>query len=561
VDLVANDVKNLPAPPEMDALPVAFPVGQLKEAARLLEQALRAGCHDPHAAYMLGVCYKKLGRTGEARAAFQKIPEPDANVFLQLGLLSFAEKAYAQAEQEFARAWEMAPECYEAAYDLLLARMSLGWAEAGAAMVPKVAELAPSPQERRFLFILQALLAYLPHKPQAGRNDDGPNGDRDHEALLSSISPAEEQRLLQMLAGLGQFETSYPLLRKLAALRPNSPSAQEAYLEVVLLEAKEAVDRCHWEQAQALLAPFGRAASEAASGKGPIPTHLALLNLLGVCSCMLHDFEMGIWYFTAALKKLPNDPLLHQNLALAHELHGRLDLADTHWNRYFDLLDRRVVTPPQPNYLDALTFEGLLRLADNYSKKEKWTSALTYLQRAHRLRPNDADTLERLFHMYTQVQRPDEARRALKRLREVRPNDPQFDLYELEVRDLRTVEDVDRLLGDLRRTLGRYSNDMRVEERAATLAAGVIPRMERMCDQLTNQLNKILDQMRRLPSYQINWPAVREVMRDLLDEFLRLRRVTNKCALLVSSEEQRRIIRDLNDYIDRKIALCHQVDV
>jgi len=72
-------------------------------------------------------------------------------------------------------------------------------------------------------------------------------------------------------------------------------------------------------------------------------------------------------------------------------------------------------------------------------------------------------------------------------------------------------------------------------------------------------LNKVVDQMRRLPSYQVNWPAVREVMRDLQDEFLRLRRVTNKCLSLVSSEEHRRAIRDLIAHMDRKIELCHSM--
>ena len=41
---------------------------------------------------------------------------------------------------------------------------------------------------------------------------------------------------------------------------------------------------------------------------------------------------------------------------------------------------------------------------------------LTYLQRAHRLRPQDPDTLERLYHLYVQVKRPEDARRTLRRL-------------------------------------------------------------------------------------------------------------------------------------------------
>ena len=43
------------------------------------------------------------------------------------------------------------------------------------------------------------------------------------------------------------------------------------------------------------------------------------------------------------------------------------------------------------------------------------------------------------------------------------------------------------------------------------------------------------------------------------DEFLKLRRITNKCLQLVTSEEHRRIIRELSDHIDRKIDLCHSM--
>src|SRR5215475_12340079 len=107
--------------PTVEDIPVAQAVTtHLVEGARLLEQAVKAGCQDPQAAYMLAMCYKGLGKTGEARAALRKIAQPDANVYLQLGLLSFSERAFAQAEQEFARSWELNAGSYAAAYDLLL---------------------------------------------------------------------------------------------------------------------------------------------------------------------------------------------------------------------------------------------------------------------------------------------------------------------------------------------------------------------------------------------------------------------------------------------------------
>jgi len=77
------------------------------------------------------------------------------------------------------------------------------------------------------------------------------------------------------------------------------------------------------------------------------------------------------------------------------------------------------------------------------SRKERWTGAISFLQRAHRIRPADYETLERLFHLYNQLRRFDEARRVLRRLREVRPNDPQAELFELEVREVRKIDEVD----------------------------------------------------------------------------------------------------------------------
>ena len=96
-------------PTASDAIPLVEPVYHRMElAATLLEQALKSGRADPQCAYLLAVAYKRQGKIAEARAAFRKIADPDANVILQLGLLSFAEKQFAQAEQEFRHAIDIA---------------------------------------------------------------------------------------------------------------------------------------------------------------------------------------------------------------------------------------------------------------------------------------------------------------------------------------------------------------------------------------------------------------------------------------------------------------------
>src|SRR5256885_11824573 len=87
----------------LEEIPVAQPApSRFDTAARLLEQAWHAS-EDPQVAYLLAMAYKRQGRAAEARAALQKIPQPDANVFLQIGLLSLREQQPAQAAQEFAR--------------------------------------------------------------------------------------------------------------------------------------------------------------------------------------------------------------------------------------------------------------------------------------------------------------------------------------------------------------------------------------------------------------------------------------------------------------------------
>jgi tetratricopeptide (TPR) repeat protein len=275
---------------------------------------------------------------------------------------------------------------------------------------------------------------------------------------------------------------------------------------------------------------------------------------------MNQDFDKGISYFAAAIKLAPKDARIVQNMALAHELNGALADAETHWNNYFDLVDDRLPAPPLlKNYTEQLAYESVNRLASNFAEHERWPSALRYVQRCAALRPNDPDTLERLFHLYNQAKRPEEARKTLRRLRELRPGEPQHDLYELDLSEVKNLSDMERMLSDIDRIRKRHPGDARVEERAVSMVGNVIPMMGNLCDQLTDQMSKVIDQVRNLPNYQINWSAVHEVMRDLIKEFQRLRRITNKCLPLVTSDEHRRVIRELTEHIDRKIEVCRSM--
>jgi tetratricopeptide (TPR) repeat protein len=534
-------------------IPVAESVHSRYEvAAQVLERAVQAGCQDPNVLYLLALAHKRQGKTGDARATLRKITRPDANVALQMGLLWLHEHRLAEAEGEFARAWEMDRDSYEACYNLLLTRLTLGKLEACLDLVPQAQELAARcadppgegrPDERRFLQVLQALL-----RGHLQGNASSAFG------TLAELTPADEQHLLQVVRSLGRLDTVHTLLKTLSEAKPRSGAVRDAYVEAVLVKAKELVDRCFWTEAEMLLRPLAR---ERGLGR---EAQVALFNLLGLCACLTHDFDGAVRHFQAALKLVPNDARLNQNLALSYELNGELAQADPYWNRFFDLLDQGIPAPADlSHYRDNLAYESLSRLATRYSEKERWASALGYVQRAQRLRPDDPDTMERLFHLYNSAKRPQDARLTLNELRRLRPHDPQLDLYELDLVQVKGLNDIERLLTEINRILKKHPNDARVQERAVTMVGNVIPLMGNLCDQLTDQMSKVIDQVRHLPNYQINWSAVREVMRDLLKEFQKLRRITGMCLPLVTSDEHRRIVRDLADHIDKKMEACRSM--
>ena len=101
-----------------------------------------------------------------------------------------------------------------------------------------------------------------------------------------------------------------------------------------------------------------------------------------------------------------------------------------------------------------------------------------------------------------------------EQMRRIKPGEPQYELYELDLIDVKNLNDVERLLTEIDRIRRRYPDDARVEERAVSMVGNVIPLMGNLCDQLTDQMGKVIDQVRHLPNFQINWPAVREVMRQ-----------------------------------------------
>src|SRR5262245_34865851 len=167
----------------ISVVPVAEP--DWPEAIRFLEQAVKAGNQDPNALYLLAMAYKHNGRAAEARAMLAKIADPDANVYLQRGLLAFNEKEGPSAATEFEQAWEKDATSYPAAYNLMLTRLCQGQLEGAMEMLDRLVPLAPSPAETRFLTLLRGLL---------GKGASEASAEQAY--LLGTISTEEEQRLL-----------------------------------------------------------------------------------------------------------------------------------------------------------------------------------------------------------------------------------------------------------------------------------------------------------------------------------------------------------------------------
>ena len=53
------------------------------------------------------------------------------------------------------------------------------------------------------------------------------------------MTQADDERFLQIIRSISDFEVMFPLLRGLATARPNSQLVQEAFLEAVLVRGKQ----------------------------------------------------------------------------------------------------------------------------------------------------------------------------------------------------------------------------------------------------------------------------------------------------------------------------------
>jgi tetratricopeptide (TPR) repeat protein len=518
--------------------------GDRTTEARLLEQAINAGCRDPQLFYSLALARKRLGHFYEARAALSRIADPDALDLLQMGILSLAMNQVEQAEHDFTRAYEKNPDLSVVCHNLLLARLSLGQIQESLSLAERAMHGAATEHDPALWQVLHALLT-------ACTVAEGSLGQEPAFASLDSIT---EDRLLELIRGLGHLEAMSKLLDALLRARPGRALLRQACQEISLLNAYGAMERCDWTHAEKLLETL--ASSELAS----LELSPTLSNMLGCCAMMAKDYHRAALHFDEALQSFPADPSLEQNIALAHEGRAAWPIANKHWDRFFTLLDRGVPSPPgHPDYVKKLHHAALSRLASNYVSLECWAEALTYAQRLANLHPDDKENQERLFHLYSQAGLTDEARRALRRLRQTWPGEPFLDLPETDLYDATALEGIDVGLDEVDRLLQRRLSDGRAEMRVFDLIGAVIPLLEKGLTQLWDQFTRVTAQLRHLPHYQVDWSTVHESTSDLRNELGRLRRLISKCSKLVQDDQQRAQLDELYKEVEQKLRQCRAV--
>lgn len=538
-------------------------------AAWLFKQAVQAGCKDPPLLHLLARAYKIQGNTLECRNTLRQIQPADVFTCLQLGLLALREtkggflSPLLEAEREFERAWKLhqtaptngttstpeADAAQAAGVNLVLTRLSQGKCAEAREVIPGLLGITADPADRRRLTLLQTTLESV-----QARNESGAL-----QLELAAMTDAEEADLLSLVQALGHVETSGSLLQALQGARPQSTPIADVAAEAQLLRARQLLDRGDAAGAERILAPlaYERARRPRLSGGTPA----ALINLLGCCECLMQDFDSGIRHFNDALAINGNtDPRIFQNVALGYEFLKQYASAERAWDRYLENLGPRIPAPAgRADYVARLTLECLLRLGGRNYDRENWETARAYYQRALPFKPDDADILERLFHVNNQLRRAVDARQVLEQLRQVRAGAPQLELYELEVNEVKNADDVLRLLGEVERVVRKYPQDAAVAERAASIFANLIAFMTSLEKQYRQQLRKTERQIEDLPSYQVNWPEVHGYLREVRGRLAKLRRAADRCLAMATLDRHRRSLHQLRQAIEADFERCRQL--
>jgi len=488
--------------------------------------------HSPHqlrAALLLARIHRKQDRLPEARDVLRRVSPPPVPILMQMALAALQDHQLTQAEEILVQIRQMEPGDLATALNLFWTRLSLGQKDAAQEMLPGILDLVTAPEQRRLLQQLQVLL----------------KGGAAVTPALIDLTAEEEQRIIKLLFSLGRLETTVPLLCQLGAARSQSQPAREAQLLAMLRLGKQRFDRGDWLGAERWLSPLAKAQPKA-----------AVRNLLGCIACMMQDFASGILHLQEALRLAGDDPRIHQNLALAFTWQGDPAEADLCWGRYLGTMEKRLPRPPGfIDYREQLRFQLLKYLGNQKYEAEKWPEALAYLEEAQKLQPENLELSERLFLLYVQAGQRAEARKLLTEMQTLKPKHPTYEMYELDLIEVRSGEDLETLVETLHHVVEQLIHDPSVQDKAVTR---VWPMLQYRSDQLTKVMREIREDLRQLPDDSRAWYEALRDLRSVKRDLRRLRQVTRYCASLQVADATRRKLDGLTGELERKIDYCRR---
>jgi Flp pilus assembly protein TadD len=293
--------------------------GSRSDAGRgveLLEQAIEAGGPRPELVGPLARAHRRAGRLRDARRLLDCASADEPTLALERGLLALAEGQLLIAEKAFAAAAAHDPESAAAVINLTLMRLSVGRLAEAAELLPRAAELAATPELRRWLTNLGVLASNAMNVPAGWTVED-------------------DQAMLDGLRSLGRVESVEALFTAWQAIREQSRAVKQAEVELLPLRAKDRLDRGEAAVARELLERY----------PGSHPPFL-IRNLLGLSACYFQDCQRAVRHFQAALPPIGDDARVQQNLALVRGWLGDAERSGAHWRRFLELHAAQMAKPP-----------------------------------------------------------------------------------------------------------------------------------------------------------------------------------------------------------------------
>ncbi len=134
--------------------------------------------------------------------------------------------------------------------------------------------------------------------------------------------------------------------------------------------------------------------------------------------------------------------------------------------------------------------------------------------------------------MQIQANNRSAARKVLTHLQQLRPKHPPFELYELDLIEVRNAADLERLLDALAHAVERLVDDPGSQDKAVVR---VLPQLQSRTDQITRVLREIREDLHKLYEDSPGWF---DALRDLRGE-KGLAPPAADCALLCVAASQR----------------------